>query len=125
MAKATAADRFYLRRIAPPNCCRFYQATVQRDLFGAWTVIREWGRIGSPGRVRIDAYASRDQAVLALGRLHQAKCRRGYDPLGQHPAAAADLTGRIKQQRPLGSTRRRASTAAGDRVENAAPSARE
>lgn len=32
---------------------RFYVMDVQPDLFGQWLVIREWGRIGSPGHMRI------------------------------------------------------------------------
>jgi predicted DNA-binding WGR domain protein len=31
---------------------RFYRMDVQPDLFGQWCLMREWGRIGSSGRVR-------------------------------------------------------------------------
>jgi predicted DNA-binding WGR domain protein len=37
-----------LHRIDPAkNMRRFYRLDVQRDLFGQWCLIREWGRIGS------------------------------------------------------------------------------
>ncbi len=31
------------------NMQRFYLLDVQRDLFGQWCFIREWGRTGQPG----------------------------------------------------------------------------
>jgi hypothetical protein len=34
------------------NLHRYYRLDVQPDLFGAWCVIREWGRIGRTGQVR-------------------------------------------------------------------------
>lgn len=41
-----------LRRIdAAQNMARFYRLDVQPDLFGGWSFIREWGRIGRPGTV--------------------------------------------------------------------------
>jgi len=33
---------------------RFYRASLQPDLFGGCSLIREWGRIGSGGRLRCD-----------------------------------------------------------------------
>jgi predicted DNA-binding WGR domain protein len=45
-------DRIKLRRIDPAkNMRRFYLMTVQRDLFGGATLIKEWGRIGSGGKM--------------------------------------------------------------------------
>lgn len=57
---------------------RFYRMCLQPDLFGGCTLIREWGRIGSGGRVRCDAFDSEGQAVSALMALSSAKARRGY-----------------------------------------------
>ncbi len=34
------------RRDPAHNLYRYYRLEVQRDLFGAWCLIREWGRIG-------------------------------------------------------------------------------
>jgi predicted DNA-binding WGR domain protein len=31
-------------------------------LFGEWAVLREWGRRGSPGTMRLDSYQLRDEA---------------------------------------------------------------
>lgn len=38
------------RREPARNRLRFYTITVTRTLFDRWAVIREWGRIGQPGR---------------------------------------------------------------------------
>lgn len=61
------------------NMRRFYQMVVQRDLFGGASLIREWGRIGSAGQVRIDHHPDEGRAVDALAELVAAKRRRGYE----------------------------------------------
>ena len=61
------------------NMRRFYQMVVQRDLFGGASLIREWGRIGSAGQVRIDHHPDEGRAVDALAELVTAKRRRGYE----------------------------------------------
>jgi predicted DNA-binding WGR domain protein len=35
---------------------RFYVLQGTRDLFGGWALLREWGRVGSPGRMRTMSY---------------------------------------------------------------------
>lgn len=68
-----------LRRIdAEKNMARFYRMDVQPDLFGGWSFIREWGRIGRPGQVRQTSYLSPAEALAALQRQRRAKERRGY-----------------------------------------------
>ena len=48
-------DHVKLRRIdSAKNMRRFYLMTVQRDLFGGATLIKEWGRIGSAGKLQRD-----------------------------------------------------------------------
>ena len=43
----------YLERREPArNRLRFYAILVTPTLFGAWALVREWGRIGQPGTVR-------------------------------------------------------------------------
>lgn len=69
-----------LRRCNPQaNMKRFYAMSVQPDLFGGCVLIREWGRIGSPGRVKCDHFDDEGQAVDALAILAQQKRRRGYE----------------------------------------------
>lgn len=72
-------DRAYLRREDPSrNMHRFYFMAVQRDLFGRASLIREWGRIGSPGRMRIEPHPDEGRAVDALAALIAMKRKRGY-----------------------------------------------
>lgn len=72
-------DQARLRRVCQArNMRRFYKMVVQRDLFGGASLVREWGRIGSPGQVRIDHHLDEGQAVDALAELTVAKRRRGY-----------------------------------------------
>ena len=68
-----------LSRLDPArNMARFYSLAVQQDLFGQWWFVREFGRIGSPGRVMQTPYPSLDEAASALTKLWQAKNRKGY-----------------------------------------------
>ncbi len=72
-------DAITLHRFAPAkNMRRFYRLEVQRDLFGQWCLVREWGRIGRAGRLRMAAYDSAAEAQAALVRQRRAKERRGY-----------------------------------------------
>ena len=57
---------------------RFYAMTAAPTLLGDWTLIREWGRRGSPGRLRHDPHRSVGDAITALLALKQQKLRRGY-----------------------------------------------
>ncbi len=58
------------------NLHRYYD--VQPDLFGEWCFIREWGRIGKSGQVRIVPYPTPDEAQAALDKQRRRKERRGY-----------------------------------------------
>jgi predicted DNA-binding WGR domain protein len=60
------------------NMFRFYQLDVQPDLFGAWCVLREWGRIGASGQTRTVPYPTLSEAEIAFQRQRRAKERRGY-----------------------------------------------
>lgn len=60
------------------NLARFYKLDVQPTLFGEWSVLREWGRIGRAGTVRMRAYPSRGQADIALIVVWAKKLSRGF-----------------------------------------------
>jgi predicted DNA-binding WGR domain protein len=69
----------YLTRSDPSrNMNRFYRMDVQPDLFGGWTLWREWGRLGRGGRLRLDPYRSEQDGHTALTDLVRQKMRRGY-----------------------------------------------
>ena len=68
-----------LGRIRPEqNQRRFYAALVTADLFGNILLFRNWGRIGTGGRVRLDLYSGAPEAMTALEKLRRTKHRRGY-----------------------------------------------
>jgi predicted DNA-binding WGR domain protein len=53
----------YLIRIDPPNSVRrFYRMEIMPSLFGEWSLIREWGRIGQAGPVQVDWFDTEDAA---------------------------------------------------------------
>jgi predicted DNA-binding WGR domain protein len=60
------------------NMARFYKLDVQPTLFGGWSVVREWGRIGQGGTVRSALYACARDAEAAVDRQRAVKERRGY-----------------------------------------------
>ena len=68
-----------LFRIEPErNMQRFYSVTIQRNLFGGHSVMRNWGRIGTGGQMQIDLFESELTARCACDQLLQAKVKRGY-----------------------------------------------
>ena len=74
-------DRASLSRIRPElNEWRYYRLEVWPDLFGRALLVRHWGRIGAPGRVRLDPHPDQGAAVNALEGIVRVKCRRGYRP---------------------------------------------
>ena len=68
-----------LYRIDPSrNVRRFYRLDIQRDLFGEWTMTREWGRIGRRGQLRAESFQSEQEAIEALKSQFLKKSKRGY-----------------------------------------------
>jgi predicted DNA-binding WGR domain protein len=75
-----AWDSMHLRRIDPDrNMARFYSMSVQPNLFGEWALLREWGRIGSAGRLVSGRFASEQEAALAMAEYVKAKLSKGYE----------------------------------------------
>jgi predicted DNA-binding WGR domain protein len=69
----------YLTKIEPErNMARFYALDLQPNLFGEWSAIKEWGRIGRAGQGRSALYAERVQAETAFSRELGRRIRRGY-----------------------------------------------
>jgi predicted DNA-binding WGR domain protein len=59
---------------------RFYRLEIWPDLFGGFSLVREYGRIGQPGRLQFDPFPEIDAARKAFTRLVSKKQRRGYVP---------------------------------------------
>ena len=66
------------KRDAAKNQARFYILALLPNLFGAWTLYREWDRIGQGGKVRMEWFGSEDEAKGAFVLLEAAKKKRGY-----------------------------------------------
>jgi len=60
------------------NRHRYYVMRTLPTLFGDWVLLREWGQIGLPGRIRRDRHNSESDATIALIKLAEQKHRRGY-----------------------------------------------
>ena len=72
-------DQVRLTKVVPDeNQHRFYLMRTLPDLFGSCGLLREWGRMVSPGRLRLDWHADEGAAVNALTNLARQKQRRGY-----------------------------------------------
>lgn len=67
------------RRNPSRNMARFYALTVEPDLFDGVALTRNWGRIGSKGRFRIELFGSRQEAEGRLAAIASQKVRRGYE----------------------------------------------
>ena len=57
---------------------RFYWIAWQPTLPGEWALVRQWGRMGSPGRIKVSYPASREAAAGKIRRLLRTRLRHGY-----------------------------------------------
>ncbi len=57
---------------------RFYHLILEKELLEGWSLIREWGHQGSPGRVRRDHYTDFDSAEQELLKVRDAQIGRGF-----------------------------------------------
>jgi predicted DNA-binding WGR domain protein len=72
-------DHASLARVRPElHEWRFYRMEVWPDLFGRALLMRQWGRIGTKGRRRLDVHPDPGAALNALARIARAKRSRGY-----------------------------------------------
>lgn len=68
-----------LFRIDPSkNKARFYELDIQPNLFGGYSLMRYWGRIGSDGQMKVELHDNKSEARCAYNLLRQSKLRRGY-----------------------------------------------
>jgi len=70
----------HLTRTDPTrNMARFYTMALQPTLFGDWALLRECGRIRSPGRLVSSRFAPEQEAALAMAEHLKAKLSKGYE----------------------------------------------
>jgi len=79
-----AAMNSYFEKLDPEkNLARFYSLTILPNLFGEWSLQREWGRIGRNGQMRVAFFPSHSQALQAFHQIKTAKIKRGYQVIPQ------------------------------------------
>ena len=79
----------FLRRVDPTrNMARYYTLSLQPTLFGEVSLVRQWGRIGTRGRQKIESFTRDGEAASALSKLAVQKIRRGYTADGHSSPAS-------------------------------------
>ncbi|MDF1670209.1 MAG: WGR domain-containing protein [Roseovarius sp.] len=74
----TAIDTTLYRIDHTRNMSRFYTLTIQPNLFGGYSLMRNWGRIGTGGRMRIEFFDCPAASQDECDRLLHSKQQRGY-----------------------------------------------
>ena len=85
----------FLTRIDPARKLqRFWLAMVTPTLLGGWSLLREWGRLGSPGTVQSRTFDREDDARRAEQRGIRRRERHGYQPTQDVVARWRDVLAR-------------------------------
>ena len=61
------------------EACRLRVDQVDLEAARVWALLREWGRIGSAGRLVSSQFASEEEAALAMAEHLKAKLSKGYE----------------------------------------------
>lgn len=59
---------------------RFYALSLEPNLFGETTFVRNWGRIGTCGQSRLQTFVDLSEANKVYEEWKVLKTRRGYAP---------------------------------------------
>jgi predicted DNA-binding WGR domain protein len=62
----------------PPHWREIVATQIDRTLFGDWSITREYGRIGSPGRVAVESFPTEEEARRAESQTIRLRTRHGY-----------------------------------------------
>jgi predicted DNA-binding WGR domain protein len=57
---------------------RYYHLILQPDLLEGWSLVKEWGFQGSPGRLIRQYHRTREEAEQALLAARDIQLKRGY-----------------------------------------------
>lgn len=61
------------------NTSHFYRMELMPGLFGDWSLVREWGRTGQPGQIRVDWFDDETEAKGARFAIQMEKAKKGYE----------------------------------------------
>lgn len=78
MPRYTVRRVMAVRHDAARNMARYYCLTIERNLFGEFSLVRTWGRIGRPSQEQIELHATEQDAQAAMAHLVRQKQRKGY-----------------------------------------------
>ena len=67
---------------------RFVQLTLQPDLLGGWTLLRESGQIGGRSSLRREQYLDQSSALAALELARDQQLKRGFQLMYAEGAGA-------------------------------------
>ena len=71
----------YLEKRDPQkNVHRFYAMYITPTIFGDWSLIRRWGRIGSQGAVLENWFGTEQEAINEEQKILKSKEKHGYQP---------------------------------------------
>ena len=71
--------RIYMQKPAMyDKPARFYQLIVQADLLQGWSLVREWGRQGSAGRIKKEYFKNRDEALERFVNVRDKQLESGF-----------------------------------------------
>jgi len=71
---------FFTRIDPAKNVARFWLSIVTPTLLGGWALVREWGRIGSPGRMESRTFEREEEALRTEQRGIRRRELHGYQP---------------------------------------------
>jgi len=71
--------RIYMQtQPAEDSKLRFFQLHMQADLLGGWTLIKESGQQGSPGKVNRTHFETQEEALAALIATRDKQLDKGF-----------------------------------------------
>jgi predicted DNA-binding WGR domain protein len=71
--------RIFLQSQAAPNePPKYYQLQLEQDLFGGWSLVREWGQQGTRASVKREQYLELATAQLAMEKARDAQVKKGF-----------------------------------------------
>ena len=66
------------QRPSAGEAAKYVQLTLQQDLLGGWTLLREMGQIGGKSQLRREQYLERAAALTAFEAARDAQVRKGF-----------------------------------------------
>lgn len=94
---------FFTRIDPAKNVARFWLAAVTPTLLGGWALLREWGRLGSPGTVSSRSFEREEEARRAERAGIRRRERHGYQPTQNVAARWSELMAAGKTIQATGS----------------------